>query len=259
MKMKKLLTLLLSAALALPMLTACHKDGDSVANVSSNGKSGSTARFSLVGDQLLALSGDFLVSYDVSNPASGLTRIDSIRATTNTWGSQAPETVFPFKDYVLLGTPNGMQIYRNTNGQLSYLSTYSHVMSCDPVVAQGDYAYVTLRQENRCRTGLNQMEVIDISNIDFPVMKSATQMNKPMGLAVNGNDLFVCEDAKVCHVDVSDPVMPRVVRWYDATGYDCIYDRGRLVVVGPSGLVQYQMNGDHLTELSRIAATRTGG
>lgn len=257
-KFRHILGIGLSAALFFPILSGCDKDSETTANVNTNGKSGSTARFTLQGDNLITLSGDYLVSYDVSNPAAGLARLDSEEVATRFWGQQA-ETVFPFGQYVLLGTPSGMQIFRNSSGQMEYLSTYDHVLSCDPVVAQGDYAYVTLRQGTRCNRGLNQMEVIDISNIEFPVMKSFTPMNIPFGLAVNGTDLFVCEESKLCQVNVSDPLFPRIVRRYDVKGYDCIYDRGRLIVVGPSGLVQYQLEGDRLTELSRIAATRTGG
>jgi hypothetical protein len=61
---------------------------------------------------------------------------------------------------------NAMYIYRSeTNGNIVYASTYSHIASCDPVVAQGDYAYVTLSTNGtRCWCGVNQMDVIKISN-----------------------------------------------------------------------------------------------
>ena len=48
-----------------------------------------------------------------------------------------------------------------------FVSVYSHVVSCDPVVAEGNYAYVTLRSGTNCNRGLNVLDVVDIK--DFKV------------------------------------------------------------------------------------------
>ena len=37
--------------------------------------------------------------------------------------------------------------------------------SCDPVVVQGDYAFVTLRGGTECQGFSNQLDIIDISTL----------------------------------------------------------------------------------------------
>lgn len=257
--MKKIFFLFAMAAAALSTFSGCDKSSDSVASVSPSvpGKSGSTARFAFSGNTLYVLSDDHIVSFNTDDVRTGLRRIDSSALMANNWSVPTPETIFPYGNYILMGTPSGLLIYQDVDGVLQYVSQYNHIVSCDPVVAQSRYAYATLHQENRCGTGVNQMEVIDLDDITQPRQISVTPMNTPYGLAVNNNDLYVCEANKLCHLDVSNPELPQVLDRYDVVGSDCIYDQGRLVVVGQSGLVQYRVTESGLTELSRIAATRT--
>lgn len=51
-------------------------------------------------------------------------------------------------------------------GNLRKQGEVSHVQSCDPVVVQGDLAYVTLRGE--CFGESNRLEVINVSNPNTP-------------------------------------------------------------------------------------------
>ena len=61
-------------------------------------------------------------------------------------GSWNVETIFPFKDKLFIGSQNGMFVYNINNADNpSLVGQFSHVQSCDPVIADDDYAYVTLR------------------------------------------------------------------------------------------------------------------
>ena len=48
------------------------------------------------------------------------------------------------------------------------LSTYAHVNSCDPVVVEGDIAYVTLRSGNTCAGFTDQLDVINLQDPKKP-------------------------------------------------------------------------------------------
>ncbi len=74
------------------------------------------------------------------------------------------------------------------------LSTYQHIFSCDPVVADDKYAYVTLRSGNSCFRGVNRLDIIDISDLTNPKFATSMNMSNPYGLALDGIIyLFVIE------------------------------------------------------------------
>ncbi len=78
------------------------------------------------------------------------------------WGNV--ETVFIAEDMLYVGTSNGMHILSLANpSSPNFLSTYQHITACDPVVVEGDWAYVTLRAGNICGGTQNLLEVIDIA------------------------------------------------------------------------------------------------
>ncbi len=233
------------------ILTACQKDAGVPVLGTGTGTGGSTARFTTVADQLYVLSRQQLVTYD--------TRSGTNPVPTSTIDlGVSPETIFPFGDYLLLGTPTGMLIYdRSTDpGRPAYVSKYQHLSSCDPVVAQGRYAYATLSSGSPCRWGQNQLDVIDISDIKNPRVVRSISLTNPQGLGVDGAVLFVGEgDYGMRVFDITNPVFPKETLYLkDVKTYDVIPTQKVLVVTGLDGVYQYSyQNPTDLKLLSKLS------
>ncbi|MDX2305906.1 MAG: hypothetical protein NW226_24065 [Microscillaceae bacterium] len=207
-------------------------------NPSSDGRGGSLARFAIAGDYLYTVSNKDLTSYNISNPAEPQKSSD-IEIGANI------ETIFPYNNMLFIGSQTGMLIYDNSQpSKPRYVSRYDHIMSCDPVVVQGDYAYVTLRDGTDCRFGSNLLDVIDISDPTNPQLVNSYSMIHPHGLGVDGNNLFVCEGQHGLKVfNLSNPQSPLESKFIqDVRTYDVIPNQGLLIVTGEDGIFQYLYN-----------------
>ncbi|WP_200980246.1 LVIVD repeat-containing protein [Echinicola sp. 20G] len=153
----------------------------------SYGQGGSMARFTLSSGYLYTVDDYDLRLFDVSEKASP----EFVKQINLGWGI---ETIFPFKDKLFIGSNTGMHIYDvSTPSEPEMLSVYSHFTSCDPVVANDDYAFVTLRSGTFCRQGMNVLEVLDIKDPSNPKLLKSYEMKNPHGLGLSGYNLFVCE------------------------------------------------------------------
>jgi hypothetical protein len=114
-------------------------------------------------------------------------------------------------------------------------------MSCDPVVVQGQYAYVTLRTASACMRGVNQLEIIDIADPKSPKLVNIINMINPHGLGIDGDKLFVCEGASGLKVfDISTPTSPLLQLTLNSVdSYDVIPNSNVLIVTGKGGIFQY--------------------
>ncbi|WP_020600694.1 LVIVD repeat-containing protein [Spirosoma panaciterrae] len=217
------------------VLTACA-NSDSVSP--GTGIGGSTARFTISGNTLYMVSNTALQTYDItesSNPKKGA-------KTSLGFGV---ETIFPYRNNLFIGTQTGMYIYDISQpNSPKQVSLYSHILSCDPVVAQGNYAYVTLRTGTNCRNQsvtANSLDVIDISNVSNPKLLKSYQMTNPRGLGADSSLLFVGEgDYGLRVMDISNPLDVKELEYfYNTKTYDVIPTRKRLIVTGPTGIYQY--------------------
>ena len=122
--------------------------------------------------------------------------------------SNGVETIFSKGSNIFIGTQMGMFIYEmSSDGNLSYVSEYEHVVSCDPVVADADYAYVTLRSGTWCEGFTNQLDLIDITDLTNPVLEKTFNMDNPHGLSIKGDNLYLCEgEFGLKTFDISDPM-----------------------------------------------------
>ncbi|MBL4652796.1 MAG: hypothetical protein JKY53_08015 [Flavobacteriales bacterium] len=173
------------------------------------------------------------------------------------------ETLFSYGENLFVGAETGMFIYDMSNPEKpEYVSTFEHVQSCDPVVVYDDKAYVTTRGTNECGGWVNQLDVVDISDINNPESIAEYWMNEPYGLGIDGqNDvLFVCDGAAGVKIftDITGDVNSGWISDNDYTisnnGYDVIPINGQLIVIGDDGLYQYDYsNLDNIQLLSMIA------
>ena len=238
------------AALAIAGLFHGCSESNSV-SPGTNGTGGSLARFVIGDNYLYTLDNNSLRVFDISEPDNP---VPGAKISVGT----GIETLFPYQDKLFIGSRSGMLIYDNQKpSQPTFLSRYAHVESCDPVVVQGDYAYVTLRDGNFCRGGANLLDVVDIRNPQNPVVIQSIPMRHPHGLGVDGKDLFVSEGTHGLKVfNLKDPRNP--VQTQFITGvktYDVIplsQDKV-LLVTGQDGLYQYDYrDSTQLKLLSKI-------
>jgi len=204
---------------------------------SGSGVGGSMARFTINGTHLYLLNGADLQSINVSTPNA------PIEGTRTTIGWDI-ETIFPYKQYLFIGSSSGMHIIDVSDRDAPVrLSTYAHVRSCDPVVVDDQYAYVTLRSGTMCQGFTNQLEVIDISNLAAPELLATYPMTNPHGLGLDGKLLFVCDgNDGLKAFDASDvyAINQRKLAHYKGIhAYDVIPFNDVLIMIGADGLFQY--------------------
>lgn len=216
------------------------------------GVSGSMARFALVNNYLYTVNTSKLTSFDISvNNAPVQTASQQIG-----WNI---ETIFPFKNKLFIGSRTGMFIYDITNpASPQSQGQFAHMQSCDPVIADDQYAYVTLRAGNLCGDLQSQLDVINISNVLAPSLAKVYNLVNPYGLSKDGNTLFVCDGTDGLKVfDATNPL--NLTLKQHLTGmetYDAIAMNGNLFLVAKDGLYQYDYSGSNLNLKSKIPVSR---
>ena len=217
-----------------------------------SGTGGSFARFSVIDDHMYVLSDTELISYDLADPTK-----PAIAA--NTFVGWNIETIFPHGDHLFIGGQAGMYIYDRTNPAEPFeVSRFEHARACDPVFVQNDVAYVTLRNGTVCQGFINQMEVIDISDLSSPTLIKSYEMENPHGLALRGQQLYLCEGAHGIKVfdteDLENIDGNQLDKVEDVHAFDAIsLSASHLLVIGDDGLYQYDSSDpSDLTLLSSL-------
>ncbi|HMQ07781.1 MAG TPA: hypothetical protein PKC30_10810 [Saprospiraceae bacterium] len=204
---------------------------DFAAGGGGSGVGGSFARFTLHEHYLYTVDHNSLLVWDIDNR-----NLEKINTKNLGWGI---ETIFPYEDKLFIGSNSGMFIFDNSNpSNPVQLSVFQHAMACDPVVVEGNYAYVTLRDGNECQGFINQMDVVDITSLTNPVLVRSYPMTNPHGLAINQGTIYLGEGRHGLRVlDASNPDNVRRLEFYrNIPTYDVIYlPGGILFVVGEGG------------------------
>jgi hypothetical protein len=251
MTMKRLIAFLASISF-LTFLSGCAGDSASSSDAGPGGvgQGGSLARFAIANNHLFAVNGSALRVFDLSDNESPVYLSEHELFTT-------VETIFPRDESTLfIGTTTGMFIYGIANApDIRQISRYDHIVACDPVVANDSFAYVTLRsdQENNfCWRGVNQLDIIDITDLSRPQIVNQFPMINPKGLGLYGDTLLVC-DAGLKVFDVSNPNQLKLITAdEDFDAVDIIPNKDLMIVVSESGLNQYRYRKGKLNFLSRL-------
>ena len=213
------------------------------------GTGGSMARFKIVNDYLYTVTESEIHIFDIQ------TQENPIAVNSEYVGWQI-ETIFNQGDYLYLGSSSGMYIYSIENPAApSYVSRIDHVVGCDPVVVQGDWAYVTIRGGNDCGQNLSQLEVIDISNKNMPERVAVYEMEEPYGLGIKDDHLFVCDGSEGLKVfDASaTPEISLIDHFENIETYDVIPLENVLLMVGGDMLYQYRYTSEGIVLLSSFS------
>ena len=218
-------------------------------DLGSLGKAGSTARFTTVGDYLYTLEPYELGVFDLNGAPDHLRDISLNRFS---------ETLFPAGDHLFIGTQTGLIIYNVSNpASPVFTSDYNHLSACDPVIVEGNRAYVTLSTGRTCWGQVNALQVLDISNITNPSLLYEFPMTNPKGLGIDQNLLFICDGGDGLKVyDKTDPStldQHLLGQFSGITTNDVIPYFGVLIMTSEEGIYQYDYsNPASITQLSLI-------
>ena len=156
-----------------------------------------------------------------------------------------------------IGSTTGMHIYKTDNPAApQHMSTFTHARQCDPVIADDDYAYITLRSGTFCTGASNQLDVVDVSRLDAPKLIRTYPMSNPHGLGKEGDLLFIC-DGKA-GLKVYDAARPGNITLRHTIAmsetYDVICYNKIAIVSAKDGLYQYSYaDANNIRLLSKIS------
>jgi len=218
-------------------LVSCSKDANTTIQ---NGTSGSLAKMIVLNDYLYVIDNKTLSTFDISNAAVPI-------STHKVDVGFGIETLFPFANYLFIGSSDGLYIYDISNPaspKPAAESQVSHFTACDPVVANANYAYVTL---NSLRTNcgntfaVNELQIVNVQNILQPFVENIMEMKGPKGLGIDGNHLFICEEnIGVVVYDLTNPLIPNPIDTLSGfVANDVIAEYGNLMIVCEDGLRQF--------------------
>ena len=221
------------------------------------GVSGSMARFTIVNNYLYTVGRSDLTSYNIS------TSINPVRENVKSLGWNI-ETIYPFKDKLFIGSQTGMSVYSIADpSNPSFLSNFSHACFNDPVIADEQYAYVTLRavaNATPCRgitaAQTNELDIVNVSNIMQPSLVKIYNMVEPKGLSKDGDYLFICDGKAGLKVyNAADVQNLKLIKTIDSINpFDIICQSGNAIVVADEGIYQFDYsNIQNIKMISKIS------
>jgi hypothetical protein len=210
------------------------------------GTSGSLSRFAITNNYLYTVSYSNLSSFDISSRFAPVYK----NQFTVDWHV---ETIYPFKSKLFVGTNNGVYMYdaQASPSNPIPLGEFTHVRGCDPVVADDDYAYVTINDSSACLGFNNELQIVNVKDLSNSFLVTSYQLTHPIGLSKDGNTLFVCDDKAGLKIyDASDVNHLQLLKQKtDGEMIDVIAGNGLAIVVATDGLYQYDysdLNNIHL-------------
>lgn len=223
----------------------------------ASGQGGSLARFALTNNHLYAVDKQNLHSFSLANPGEP---VPGSKIQLNVPGGDV-ETIFPYKGNLFIGSQTGFFIYstHQNPSEPNFVSSVSHWRVCDPVVADDNFAYRTLRTgETVCGTQLENLLVIyDIQNMEEPREVHRMELDNPYGLGVDEDVLFVCDGIaglKVYKMNESRTSLELINQFGGMNAYDVIPSSSTLILSSTNGIHQYDysdpMNIEYLGKIT---------
>lgn len=211
-----------------------------VANAADNsaptGQGGSLARFMIVNNYLYAVDSHNINVFDIQD-------LENPKDLEDVYAGFDIETIFNRGEHLFLGSMRGMYIYDISSPAVpSLVGEFEHGTACDPVVVDGDYAFVTLRGGNMCGATESGLFIVDISDMSNPFLVRTYPMEEPYGLGVKDEKLFVCDGAsglKVYDKTNVEELVP-LNHFKDIDTFDVIPMEDNLLMIGAEVIYQYE-------------------
>lgn len=214
------------------------------------GTGGSMARFTVIGDHLYAVDDRSLHTFDISNPAN-------ITFRDRQSLGFGIETIFPSNNQLFLGSRDGMYIYSLESPDSPEMLSYtSHFWSNDPVVVQGNYAYVTLRNDENSWREDNMLQIYNVSNLYEPQLIGTFLLDGPKGLAIDQDQLFICDKyaLKIFTLSTPDKIdAENPDHEYPIKANDIIIKDSLLQVIADDGFYNFYYNRDTIKLAGNIS------
>ncbi|MDB2385584.1 hypothetical protein N9V96_03855 [Polaribacter sp.] len=231
-------------------ICSCESDANSSvsSDASGDGQGGSLATFALKNDYLYAVDTEGLSVFNIQDKTNPV-KVNSV------FVGFAIETLFPFDNYLFIGSQDAMFIYDISNPEFpKELSRSGHFRSCDPVVANEKYAYVTLHSNSRCFGELNELHTYNVEDVENPILLNVRQLTEPKGLASYNTDyLIVCDDS-VKIFDVSNPEESKYIKQIDTNdAIDIIIRENRAFVITANSIEQYDLNPNDIEQITTVS------
>lgn len=239
-----IMKIFISVFISLILLTtvlSCSKEGAS----DSAAAGGSIARMAIKDDYLYIVTSSTLFTYDISNPAETVL----LSSEYIGWSSDV-ETIFPYRDKLFIGSRTGMFVFDISDPKTpKQQGQVQHFRACDPVVANSDFAYVTLRSTNLgCgATQENSLNIYDIqgTKILSPSLVGRLELPEPQGLGFKNKYLYVCCGNKGLYViNIENANNPVIAKKLDAgeTFVDVIPYNNTLIAYISGGFILYDIS-----------------
>lgn len=246
--MKKLF--LLTALISLMVfLYGCYPE-DNVSSDSNQTDSqvGSYSTMLTIGANLYLVNETSISTYDVSDASQ------PVLLNKQEVGFDI-ESIYHHEGLLLIGSAASMFIFSLDEkgipvreGSEDYFEPFDDSQCFfDPIVARENLAYVTLSTDIiQCgwRTGINELRVYDISNLQNVNHLSTYQLSNPKGLALGKEKLFVCDAIDGLYVfNLSNPEQPEFEQLFDGfSAFDALVRGNLLIVVASDRLMQYDIS-----------------
>lgn len=223
------------------ILTSCEKNSDVMPNNGNTGQGGSMARFTIAMDHLYVVDDRNLYAYSLADASR-----PQLKGTVNI-GFDI-ETIYAFEDKLFIGSNDAMYIYSITDpAKPEQLSIASHARACDPVIADDNVAYVTVRSTGSCGGDINALYVYDVRDLKNPKRLNTIEMEGPWGLGMKDKTLFVCNGSYGMNVyDITVPGLPVLKhKLADETYFDVIATNNLLICMIEGGMALYGYGGEN--------------
>lgn len=221
------------------------------ANGGNVGTGGSYAKFQINNNALYMVESYNLKVFNITNPIE--TFYDKTVYMTEWMGGGIFETLFKQKEFLFIGSTNGMYIVNALDEFNPYfVSSFVHATACDPVVVDGYKAYITIRGGSNCGSIEDQVNVIDITNIENPTLISTYLLHQPYGLGIRNNVLYVCADGNLNVFNATNSAALALENTYEDEVKDVIALDTHLIAVGINKIIQYNYGENHTLEVMSV-------
>lgn len=210
---------------------------------SSSSGVGTLNRIAVEFNHIYVLGGNSL--HVISNNGNLISYEDDIKL------DDGMETIYAKNNRLYIGSEDAMLTYSVSNpSRPSKVSEFSHTTACDPVLPNGDVAYMTLRSVENAGCNVsseNSLNIIDISNEQEPESINSIEMESPCGMTMINQRLFVGEGENGLAVfNTADPRdLVEVARITGIEAYDVMRhptNPNVLLTTGSNGLQQFQID-----------------